>query len=63
MANPWLKKNPLMSMWFSAANAASGRARSAASAEAGRQQAAFTKQIARFWTGAGKAAAKPRRRR
>jgi len=22
MANPWLKKNPLMSMWFSAANAA-----------------------------------------
>ena len=63
MANPWLKKNPLMSMWFSAANAAAGRARSAASAEAGRQQAALTKQIVRLWTGAGKAAAKPRRRR
>ena len=29
MANPWLKKNPFMSMWLSGANAAVGRARSA----------------------------------
>jgi hypothetical protein len=63
MANPWLKKNPLMSMWLSAANAAAGRARSAASAEAGKQQAALTKQTVRFWTGAWQAAVKPRRRR
>ena len=34
MANPWLKKNPLMSMWLSAANAAAGRARRVAAAEA-----------------------------
>jgi hypothetical protein len=25
MANPWLKKNPLMSMWLSSANAAGAR--------------------------------------
>src|SRR5208283_1624728 len=63
MANPWLKKNPLMSIWLSAANAAAGRARSAASAEASKQQAALTKQTVRFWTGAWQAALKPRRRR
>jgi hypothetical protein len=63
MANPWLKKNPLMSMWLSAANAAAGRARSAAAAEARRQQAALTKQTIRFWTRAWQAAVKPRRRR
>jgi hypothetical protein len=63
MANPWLKKNPLMSMWLSAANNAAGRARSAAAAEARRQQAALTKQTIRFWTRAWQAAVKPRRRR
>jgi len=63
MANPLLKKNPLMSMWLSAANAAAGRARSATSAETGKQQAALTKQTVRFWTGAWQAALKPRRRR
>ncbi len=63
MANPWLKKTPLMSMWLSAANAGAWRARSAASAEARRQQTALTKQTVRFWTGAWLAAVKPRRRR
>jgi hypothetical protein len=63
MANRWLKKNPLMSMWLSAANTAAGRARSAASAEARKQQTALTKQTVRFWTGGWLAAVKPRRRR
>ena len=30
MKNPWLKKNPLMSMWLSGANAMLGVARSQA---------------------------------
>ena len=30
MTNPWLKKNPMMSLWLSAANAAAGRVRNAA---------------------------------
>ena len=29
MKNPWLKKNPFMSMWLSGANAITGKARSA----------------------------------
>jgi hypothetical protein len=63
MANPWLKKNPLMSMWLSSANAAAGRARSIASAETSKQQAELTKQTVRFWTRAWQSAAKPRRHR
>ncbi len=38
MANPWTKKNPLMSMWLSAANAWAGAARGLAAAEMGRQR-------------------------
>ena len=63
MANPWLKKNPLMSMWLSSANASAGRARSLAAAEASKQQAEFTKQTVRFWTGVWDSALKPKRRR
>ena len=52
MANPWTKKNPLLSMWLSGANAVAGRARSAAAAEAKRQQTSLAKQTARLWSGA-----------
>jgi hypothetical protein len=52
-----------MSMWLSAANAAAGRARSVASAEVSKQQAALTKQSVQFWTGAWQSALKRRRRR
>ncbi|HET6890300.1 MAG TPA: hypothetical protein VFH31_04300 [Pyrinomonadaceae bacterium] len=55
MRNPWIKKNPLMSMWLSGANAVMGSARSRATAEAKRQAATMmtqsAKQIARFWSG------------
>lgn len=40
MANPWTKKNPLMSMWLSAANTWAGAARGAVAAQAKRQQKA-----------------------
>jgi hypothetical protein len=33
MANPWLKKDPFMSMWLSAANRVAGTVRSQATAE------------------------------
>ena len=63
MANPWTKKNPLMSLWLSGANALAGKARSAArgagKAEASRQQTSLTKQAARFWGSAWVAATKP----
>lgn len=55
MSNPWTKKNPLMSMWLSAANRAAGTARGKASAMARRQvaatQAEAARQIVDFWTG------------
>jgi len=55
MKNPWTKKNPLMSMWLSGANAVAGSARGRATAHARRQTAAMitksTKQMTDFWTG------------
>ena len=50
------KKNPLMSLWLSAANSAAGSARGLWMAEMQRQQGAmmqeFTKQMIDFWSGA-----------
>jgi len=44
MANPWLKKNPFMSMWMSGANAAAGSLRGHAVRQAKHQAAtAMTK--------------------
>ena len=67
MANPWTKKNPLLSMWLSGANAVAGKARGAATAEAKRQQTGLVKEATRFWSvglpGAAKPKAKPKRRR
>lgn len=37
MSNPWLKKNPFMSMWLSAANRMAATMRGQATAEAKRQ--------------------------
>ncbi|TFZ04492.1 hypothetical protein [Ramlibacter rhizophilus] len=56
MSNPWLKKNPFMSMWLSAANSAAGTVRARASGAARRQgaavQAQATRQVVDFWLGA-----------
>jgi len=68
MSNPWLKKNPFMSMWLTAANKATGSARAQAKGAAKRQvaanQAQATRQIVDLWTGTTtkQAAAKKRRR-
>ena len=55
MKNPWLKKNPLMSIWLSAANATFGSARGRATAVAHRQAAQMVaeaqRQMLQFWTG------------
>lgn len=43
MSNPWLKKNPFMSLWLSEANRMAGSLRGQATAQAKRQvQAAVT---------------------
>ncbi len=67
MKNPWIKKNPLMSMWMSGANAVVGAARSRATAEGKRQAATMmtkgAKQIGSFWGGALMAAPPPKKRK
>ena len=54
MSNPWMKKNPWLSMWMSGANAVLGSARGRATAEARRQATAMTNnavaESTRFWT-------------
>lgn len=56
MKNPWLKKNPFMSMWLSGANTVLNSARGRATAEGKRQAAGMmaegSRQMIRFWTGA-----------
>jgi hypothetical protein len=67
MRNPWIKKNPLMSMWLSGANAVVGSARSRATAQAKRQAAAImaenTKLWVRFWSDMLNAPAPRKKRR
>ena len=47
MANPWLKKNPFMSMWLSTENRVAGTLRGKATAQAKRQvKAAITEAMA-----------------
>ena len=67
MSNPFTKKNPLMSMWLSAANKVAGSARAQASAAAKREVSAaqidIQKQMQAFWTGAVPKVTKRKRRR
>lgn len=60
MANPWLKKNPLLSMWLSGANRVAGTMRGRVTAEAKRQATSATEQatkdVVNFWTGGAQAA-------
>ncbi|MFP3552352.1 hypothetical protein SB861_16755 [Paraburkholderia sp. SIMBA_049] len=55
MKNPWLKKNPFLSMWLSGANAVAGSAR-------GRVAAAAKRETVNFWT-AALTPPKPKKRR
>jgi hypothetical protein len=67
MSNPWLKKNPFMSMWLSGANSVANTARGNMTRQAKRQTTAAvnkaTGDVFGFWTEAMGLAAKPARRR
>lgn len=60
MSNPWLKKNPFMSLWLTGANKVIGSARDQATAAMKREaskagaavSAAAAKQVTDFWTDA-----------
>ncbi|MBI0434080.1 hypothetical protein [Roseomonas sp. KE0001] len=55
MPNPWMKKNPLLSLMLSGANAWTGAARGIMAGQAGRQRAQAARTAAQamtaFWTG------------
>lgn len=63
MANPWLKKNPFMSLWLSSANRVAGSVRGQVAAEAKRQATSAAQQAAndmvKFWTAAATGTATP----
>jgi hypothetical protein len=56
MSNPWLKKNPLMSLWLSTANRMAGSIRGRATAQAKRQVKAaeteVTDESIKLWSAA-----------
>ncbi len=56
MSNPWLKKNPLMSLWLSTANRMAGSFRGQATAQAKRQMKAAvteaTNENIKLWSAA-----------
>lgn len=66
MSNPWLKKNPLMSMWLSGANSVANSARGRITAEAKRQSrmaiAKATDDIFSMWIEATTTGASPEKK-
>ena len=69
MTNPWLKKNPFMSMWLSGANSVANSARGRIAAEAKRQSTRAVNHAAQdvfaIWSDAmtGASAAKRKKKR
>lgn len=67
MTNPWLKKNPFMSMWLSGANSLANTARVRLAAEAKRQsKAAVTKatnDMFAAWPGSSRPATPKKRKK
>jgi hypothetical protein len=67
LTNPWLKKNPFMSMWLSAANRVGGSLRGQATAQVKRQVNAAVTEATRdnlkLWSDALKPAAGRTKRR
>jgi hypothetical protein len=67
VSNPWLKKNPFMSMWLSGANSVAHSARGKVAAEAKRQSTTAMSKAANdmfsLWTGSITPAPKRKRKR
>jgi hypothetical protein len=56
MSNPWLKKNPYLSLWLSASNAMTGAVMAQTKAQARRQAATAStlalREVAEAWSAA-----------
>ena len=66
MSNPWLKKNPFMSMWLSGANSIANSARVRIAAEVKRQSSAAITKVTSdtfgAWPGSTTAATRKRKK-
>ena len=62
MSNPWLKKNPFMSMWLSGAHSVAGAARGRATAEFNRQTKAASAAVVKEFTTAAQSPTPPAKR-
>lgn len=49
MPNPWMKKNPMLSLFLSSANAAAGHGRSLLLREARANRTAATRSMTKAW--------------
>ena len=67
MPNPWLKKNPFMSLWLSTANRIAGSVRGQAAAQVKRQvktaATEATKENIKLWSAAATAPAAKKKSR
>ena len=67
MSNPWLKKNPFLSMWLSGANSVANTARGRIAAEAKRQTSSAvtkaTNDMFAAWTGSSRPATSKRKKK
>lgn len=67
MSNPWLKKNPFMSMWLSGLNSVANSARSKIAADAKRQSTTAinkaTSDVFSSWAGTMTAVSVPKKRK
>jgi len=63
MRNPWLRRNPWMSMWMSGANVAVNALRAHAARNAAAMTAGGLEQMFRAWSPPVAKPAKPRRTR
>ncbi len=67
MSNPWLKKNPFLSLWLSGANSVANTVRGKAASQAQRHAKATaaqaTQNVVSFWTKAMGLPTKPARRK
>jgi hypothetical protein len=63
MSNPWLKKNPFMSMWLSGANSVTTSARGQVAAEVKRQSTATANKAVRDMFSVWTATPAPKRKR
>ncbi len=61
--NPWLTKNPFMSLWLSGANKVAGAAKGQVMAAGRKQQQAVVREATKVWMAPWLGSGKPKRKK